>query len=735
MDFNPVNKIKNSLSASGILLIVIAALVLELVSFIQYQYAKEEISVDLHLRAQSELLAKSLAIQNIMSQVESAVDNHVWDAERQLSHPDSAYGVVKRLVEHNAEIKGSAMSFVPDYYPEEGHWFETYAVRRDSDQIELMQLGSQTHDYTKKEFFSIPVAMDSARWTEPYLDSDGARMMLTTFSEPVHDDSGNVVAVLDADISLDWLKTVLSEQYVYPSSYHILVSRSGQIMSYPDQNYIMTKNISDLAKEKNSTSFTELAENMLKGESGNIIFNDSDGENYHIFYSPVGGETGWSLAVVSSEKEIFGKFDEMKRNLLIFRIVAFAILIFIIVRSIRNIKKLQTVTIEKERIGSELKIAREIQMGMLPKGDHREEENHGIDIAGILEPAKEVGGDLYDYYIYDDKLFFCIGDVSGKGVPAALFMTVTRSLFRNISKEMIRPDKIVNQMNNTMIQTNDSNMFVTLFVGVLDLNDGKLEYCNAGHDAPILIQNSNLEPIPVIANIPVGIMKDFPYTKQELNMPRSGMLFLYTDGLTEAKNKIHKEFGEERLLKDLRGIIAQNNDISPEELMKQIIEKVKGFVDGAEQSDDLTLLSFKYGIPSRKYEVLELKNSLDEIPKLNSFIQKFGDEENIEEGLLMQIKLALEEVVVNVMEYAYPKDETAQLKIETETSDKSYKFVISDYGTEFNPLDVPEADITLGLEEREIGGLGIFLVRQIMDKVKYERLGDKNILTLVKFKQ
>lgn len=735
MGLNPVSRIKKSLGTSGVLLIVFAALVLELISIIQYRYAKEEISVDLHLRAQSELLAKSLAIQNIMSQVESAVDNHVWDAERQLAYPDSSYGVVKRLVDHNKEIKGSSMSFVPNYYPEKGYWFETYAVRRDSDEIELMQLGSETHDYTKREFFNIPIASDSARWTEPYLDSDGARMILTTYSKPVHDKSGNVVAVLDADISLDWLKDVLSEQYVYPSSYHILVSRSGQIMSYPVAEYVMNKSISDLANEKKDPAFSELAANMLKGENGNIIFKDSDGENYHIFYAPIGGETGWSLAVVSSEKEIFGKFDSMKRNLLIFRLIALAVLIFIIARSVRNIKKLQTVTIEKERIGSELKIAREIQMGMLPKGEPQLEAKHGIEIAGSLEPAKEVGGDLYDYYIYNNKLFFCIGDVSGKGIPASLFMTVARSLFRNISKEIVSPKFIVRQINETMTQTNDSNMFVTIFVGVLDLYSGKLEYCNAGHDAPILIHADHIEPLPVVANIPVGILKDFPYSSQEISIPTDSMIFLYTDGLTEAKNKNHEEFGDERMISAIKDITNKSEDITPKELMNQVIENVNDFVDGAAQSDDLTLMAIKYqGESESRKQHLVLSNSLDEIPALNDFILEVGKVENLDEDLLMQIKLAMEEAVVNVINYAYPIGEKGEITIDFDGNTDSMKFIIKDFGKPFNPLEVPEADISLGVDEREIGGLGIFLVRQIMDKVIYERKGDSNILTLIKSK-
>ena len=724
-----------SFTTNGVVLIVAAALILELISTIQYRYAREEIAVDLHLRAQSELLAKSLAIQNIMSQVESAVGNHVWDAERLIDYSDSTYSVVKRLVAQNPQIIGSSFTFEPNYYPKEGYWFESYAVRRDSDEIELVQLGGPDHDYTESEFFKMPYETGKARWTEPYLDSDGAKMILTTFSEPVKDKTGRVVAVLDADISLDWLKDILSVNYVYPSSYPILISRSGQIMSFPDKNYVMHKTLSDLASEKKDTTFLSMTKKMLAGESGNAVFNDNDGKKYHVFYAPVGGDTDWSLAVVSSEDEIFGQYNNMKKNLLLLRIIALVVLVFIIVRSVKNINRLQKITAERERIQGELNVAREIQMGMLPKNKLVNEGDGRVMIAGSLDPAKEVGGDLYDFFIKDDRLYFCIGDVSGKGVPASMFMTVTRSLFRTIAPYTQSASKVIWYMNRTMTNINETNMFVTFFVGILNLKNGELTYANAGHNGPVIIDTQGVRILNVIPNISLGVLEDFQFHQQTVILKPDTLLFLYTDGLTEAMNAKKEEYNERRMLAIIKSLYSQYPGLTPIELLEHVTADVKKFVDKSEQSDDLTMLGIKFtnvGTSTIKKEIV-LKNKIGSVSILNHFIDEIALENAISDETAMEIKLAIEEAVVNVINYAYPPGEEGDIFVEFLISRDMVKIIIMDKGREFDPTKAPDVNVEASLDDRQIGGLGIFLLGNLTDSIIYSRDNDTNILTIEKY--
>ena len=240
---------------------------------------------------------------------------------------------------------------------------------------------------------------------------------------------------------------------------------------------------------------------------------------------------------------------------------------------------------------SELKIAHDIQMSMLPKTFPPYPERSDLDIFGSVTPAKGVGGDLFDFYIRDEQLFFCIGDVSGKGVPASLFMAVTRSLFRNISQHVSEPSQIVNALNNAQSEGNDTNMFVTLFVGVLDLKTGNLRYCNAGHDAPLLM-GSDVALLPCDCNLPIGVMGDFTFGQQEITLERNSTIFLFTDGLNEAENIQHAQFGDERIEEIAKSLVA-DGQLEPVQVIKHMADAVHTFVGEAEQSDDLTMLAIQ----------------------------------------------------------------------------------------------------------------------------------------------
>ncbi len=255
------------------------------------------------------------------------------------------------------------------------------------------------------------------------------------------------------------------------------------------------------------------------------------------------------------------------------------------------IEDLRNATAQKAAIENELKIAHDIQMSMLPKTFPPYPERDDIDIFGSLTPAKGVGGDLFDFYIRDEKLFFCIGDVSGKGVPASLFMAVTRSLFRNISQHVSEPSHIVNALNQAQSEGNDTNMFVTLFVGVLDLKTGSLRYCNAGHDAPLLMGH-DVCLLPCDCNLPIGVMGDFTFEQQEITFERPTTIFLFTDGLNEAENINHAQFGDERIMKMAESLVA-DGQLEPTQVIRHMTDAVHTFVGIAEQSDDLTMLAIE----------------------------------------------------------------------------------------------------------------------------------------------
>lgn len=251
--------------------------------------------------------------------------------------------------------------------------------------------------------------------------------------------------------------------------------------------------------------------------------------------------------------------------------------------------RLEEVTIQKERIESELRIAHDIQMKMVPNVFPTRPD---IDIYASMTPAKEMCGDLYDFFVRNDQLYFCIGDVSGKGVPAALFMTVTKNLFRAYASDESAPDHIVSQMNHNLTEDNKSHMFVTLFVGILDLTSGLLRYCNAGHEDPIIV---NREPrlLPINHIFPVGAVADTPYQMQTIVIEPQTTILLYTDGVTEAMTADKKMFGREQILDEIKRAI-QAGQVAPKALIERMTAAVQTFVGDTEQSDDLTMLALSY---------------------------------------------------------------------------------------------------------------------------------------------
>ena len=371
-------------------------------------------------------------------------------------------------------------------------------------------------------------------------------------------------------------------------------------------------------------------------------------------------------------------------------------------------------------------------MSMVPKSDATAIRDD-CNIVGLLEPAKMVGGDLYSYFIRDEKLFFCIGDVSGKGVPAALVMAVANALFRSVSAHEANPARIMHALNEIGCQRNEQNMFATFFIGVLDLPTGKLRYCNAGHEKPFVI-GKEIRLLPAKPHLPLGVMDDLIYTAQETVLQPGESLFLYTDGLTEAKNESHELFGLKRVESGLQDCI-KNESITPEKLIQAMTHRVNGFVDGAEQSDDLTMLAIQY-TPQEKplvfRESLTLNNKVSEISKLNAFVMSATAALNMEKVLANQLKLAVEEAVTNVIDYAYPNGFEGNIDITIEADENRIRFILSDSGAEFDPTSVSKADTTLTVDERPIGGLGVFLVRNLMDSINYERTDGKNVLRMEK---
>ena len=551
---------------------------------------------------------------------------------------------------------------------------------------------------------------------------------MTTYSVPVVDKKGRT-AVFTADVSLEWLSDLIATVKVYPTAFNMVVSREGRIMVSPVETLTIEHNVHDLASSmEDSTTFQSLNQTIMAEESGQDTYK-YQGKLHYMFFDK-DPRTGWVMSISIPEDEIYGSIKRLGTMVTLLQIVGLLMLILVLYYMVRGQRELRQSEEQKNRIDGELQVARGIQMSMIPKIFPEYPERADVDMFACVLPAKEVGGDLYDFYIREEKLFFCIGDVSGKGVPASLVMAVTRSLFRTVSAHEKSPQRIVSTINASMSDMNETNMFVTLFCGVLDLKNGHLRYCNAGHNAPVLVQKDGNRELPVEPNLPLGVLFEMSFTEQECDLSCGTGLFLYTDGLNEAENAYHQLFGEERMMAALKSGLESRQQIAA---MK---DAVHAFVAGAEQSDDLTMLYIRFmnsQITEETERHLILHNDIQQIPQLAEFVESVADIAKLDVGMTMSLNLALEEAVTNVIMYAYPPGSDGLVDVEAVIREKELRFILSDSGVAFDPTAAPEADITLDVSERPIGGLGIFLVRNIMDEVTYTRSDDgKNILTMIK---
>ena len=729
-----LSDIEKRSARAGMMLIFIAALTLEGTSIIQYVFSQKGIRNEASLRAESQLETTKVRIMDIINQAEAAVRNSIWIAQWCLEVPDSMGRVTQRIVQDNPVVVGSTVAFVPGY-DSKHPLFAPYSYRvPGTGNIELKTLATADYDYPSQEWFTKPLEMDDGYWSEPYIDEGGGDMLMTTYSLPLRDSRGKVAAVITADISLDWLNEVMGDISIYPSAYNVLLSRSGQIMVCPVETLVMNSTIQDIQNNSmaGNETFRNISESMLSGQNGNIRINNR-GVTSQVYFAPV-ERTGWSMSIVIPENEIYSDIRRVGLMVKLLQLLGIVMLILLLRSVAKRQKKYQQINEQKERIEGELHIASEIQMAMIPKIYPPYPERDDIDVYGQLTPAKEVGGDLFDFYIRDEKLIFCIGDVAGKGVPASLYMMVTKALFRTISTHESSPEKIVSNLNDVMSQDNESNMFVTMFLGVLDLPTGRLHYCNAGHDAPLLIGNTGAGLLPVDSNLPIGVMPKWKFSKQESIIDPDTSIFLYTDGLTEAENKDHKQFEMDRVIEHAKKL-QQSRKFNPTLILKHMTDAVHRFVGDADQSDDLTMLAIQYTKHQENLTYqrsLTLTNDLKRVPRLNAFIDEACEANGFDAPTTMQLNLAIEEAVVNVMNYAYPSGISGNITIEAKSNGKEMTFVISDTGKPFDPTARPEVDTTLNVEDRSIGGLGIHLIRQIMDHINYERLNSQNVLTLIK---
>ena len=612
---------------------------------VYYNYTKDALLDSTIKRAQPLLESAALQIAGKMNQVDVALNNNIWkiklsDYKDAKSLEEGLLSVEKNVLRSNSIIIGNGIGFIPNYIKGKGRWYFPYSSK-DGDKIVASIMDNADYDYFGMDWFLIPIRLNKDYWSEPYYDEGAGNTMMTTCVHLIRDDAGKPIGIFGADVSLDSLtQFVESMKPLGPDSYSFMLSRHGYYLSNVDHNKIMNETVFITAFQDKSKDLEDVGHEMIEGKTGMMKFKLQK-KSFYAFYTTIPG-VSWSICTVTPDSYILGDLKNITNRIIILFIIGLLLVnvltykviawmtkpiagfsksageiadgnfntILPVVKTedelmtLHNsidhmrhslqtyIDELQVTTANKERMERELSIAHGIQMGMLPKIFPPFPERKDVDLYAILKPAKEVGGDLYDFFIREQKLYFAVGDVSGKGVPASLIMAIASSLFRTLTQIDTEPANIIKAMNAPLCENNPSNMFITMIIGVLDLANGQMRLCNAGHNPMILSNKDGVHYLNLKKNLPVGLMGEFDYKADSLTINPGDKLILYTDGVTEAESETKELFGEERLLQ----LVEQNKQCNVRDIINVVMDGIAGHVKHAVQSDDITIMDIQYKV-------------------------------------------------------------------------------------------------------------------------------------------
>lgn len=382
------------------------------------------------------------------------------------------------------------------------------------------------------------------------------------------------------------------------------------------------------------------------------------------------------------------------------------------------------------RIDKELEFAKNIQTSALPGTFPAYPKRKDFDIYAVMRPAKEVGGDFYDFYMTDEnKLHLVIADVSGKGIPAAMFMMRAKTELKSLTEAEMPLNDVFTRGNEALCEGNEAGMFVTAWQGSVDLRSGHVEFANAGHNPPLVRRNGKFDYLRSRAGLVLAGMDGVRYKLQDFQLEPGDEVFLYTDGVTEATDKNNQLYGEERLLATINSTEFENM----EALCRYVQQDIDAFVGEAPQFDDITMVAFRYvgepPVPQMQFEAAQIAD----IPTLTAFVEEELEKVDCPMKTVIQFNIAIDEIYSNIVKYAYPKGPgPVTVKVIAKEDPRRVFIRFEDFGIPYNPLNVADPDITLSAEDRQIGGLGIYMVKKSMDSMKYKYENDSNILTIMK---
>ena len=589
-------------------------------------------------------------LTRILASEEISARNLFDEVYYSLDSPESVMRALEKEIKLNNYSQGYFMAFEPGYFPEYEKWFEPYMNKNDE---HPRNIGSADHDYLTRDWYIESKKSEVGIWSDPYYDDVGAFANICSLTMPIFDKRDSIVGVCGVDLSLDWLFNELQDIDLnsivtgripfdtrHDTRFHtFIINRDGTYLAHPDKERVLKKNVLAYINQHDADDmdlYTQMMQ-LKRGQTTLVL----DGVLATVYYAPL-KSTNWAMAIVVPQRVFLYRALVLVGLLLVVSIIGLAIIYYLCRSNVRRVAKplsalarsteevakgnfdaplpvidyqdevcelrdsfatmqqslekyiedIKQNTAREAALNHDLEVAWKIQKSMVPSKFPPFPKRSDIDLYGYLKPARSIGGDLYDFFIRDEKLFFCICDVCCKGIPAALFMMETRSLFRAYAATENRPDRIVFKINNSLNENNESLMFVTLFIGILDLTTGELRYCNAGNEAPLII-NKEITRLSFEGVNPVGVDTNTKYVMQKIHIEPQTTILVYTDGLYKTMAADKEKSDNEQVLNEVNRAI-QDGQTDPKELIERLKQSISNYIGDAEQGDDITMLAIKF---------------------------------------------------------------------------------------------------------------------------------------------
>ncbi|NTV98115.1 MAG: SpoIIE family protein phosphatase [Chlorobiaceae bacterium] len=611
-----------------------------------YNYYRSRVLLEKELENNARNLALSLAnrVETELVSVSRVVEGMAVSLETGNYSEEQLNALLCETLANNPRILGCTAAFEPYAFKSSLEMYASYFFRENgSIGYKQLQHTYSTLPYFYWDWYQIPRELGHGEWSEPYFDEGGANQLLTTCSVPFYEGKGekrHIRGVVTADITLNSLMDLISSVKILRTGYAALFSRHGMALAHPLKNAVMNETFFSLAESRHDTGLRTIGRQMIWGKSGFVSCTNFLGKKSWMYYAPI-RSTGWSIAVVFPEAELMDNVRSLTMVMAFIGFAGIAVLsatVYLIARSITGpltslaatsrkiaagnfdlelpparfhdevgvlttafgsmalslkeyIRNLTETTAAKERIQSELRLATDIQASLLPRVIPPYSGRREFDIFALMHPAKEVGGDFYDFFFLDEThLCFLVADVAGKGVPAALYMALAKTLLKSEGRKHGDPGQILFSVNDILAEDNQSSMFATVFFSVLDITSGTLRFANAGHNRPVLVRSEEIAFLDSIHGIVLGALGNCCFETVTITLAPGDMIFLYTDGVTEAMNRAGEFFGDARLL----GTIGNGPKTGAEVIIQQVGEELGRFSAGTEQADDITMLAVIY---------------------------------------------------------------------------------------------------------------------------------------------